>query len=480
MPLKPAEKEVNPDTPWHDDLLHRKACADKLTALLADQVTALTVSLDGKWGSGKTFLLKRWQMQLTKEGYTAIYYNAWEDDFIDDPLASLICQLWQALGCKKGSVTVDLIKTLNIIAGLVIKLKVGDNVDLDIGVKEAIEQVLHEKTPESEVLAQFLQKTKLRMILCQKLNELAKSNFSSTKKPLIFIVDELDRCRPTFAIETLERIKHLFSIDHVVFVLGIDREQLGHSIKSVYGNIDVGNYLHRFIDLEFVLPIVETEAFFDWQMKSGIDPFMEQFAEQYGRSRSIIELWKELRANFKDLLCNNNFSLREIEHCCIMLRWVLNSNGITFGNAVLLSVLVVLKVVNKDMYLKYINNTISPEEVIDYLIPENSSMSGEYAVLMACMIYFTFLPERQVDDNEDQQKIAGLLEEVKAHNGITPSEHCAKCLLVADKQGCIDDDFVYGNQKWLWDSGLRKINQRTLHSLSEKIELGCLLRPPCD
>gem|GEM_PF-5959086 len=215
-------------------------------------------------------------------------------------------------------------------------------------------------------------------------------------------------------------------------------------------------------------------------MKSGIDPFVLQLAEQNVRNCGGVELWKELRENLKDLLCNNNFSLREIEHCCVILRWVLNSNGITFGNAVLLSVLVVLKVVNKDMYLKYINNTIAPEEVIDYLIPENSRMSGEYAAVMACMIYFTFLPQSQHDDNEDQRKIVELLDEIKAHNGITESRRCAKCLKIADKRGDIDSGFMIRYQGWLLDSLWRTISQKTLHSLSEIIELGCLLRRPDD
>jgi predicted KAP-like P-loop ATPase len=31
-------------------------------------------------------------------------------------------------------------------------------------------------------------------------------------KPLIIFIDELDRCRPLYAIECLERIKHIFGI----------------------------------------------------------------------------------------------------------------------------------------------------------------------------------------------------------------------------------------------------------------------------
>ena len=38
------------------------------------------------------------------------------------------------------------------------------------------------------------------------------------KEPnLVFFIDELDRCRPTFAIELLERIKHLFDIPALLY-----------------------------------------------------------------------------------------------------------------------------------------------------------------------------------------------------------------------------------------------------------------------
>ena len=88
---------------------------------------------------------------------------------------------------------------------------------------------------------------------------------SCSKKPQIFIVDELDRCRPTYAIEMLERIKHLFTIENVIFVLSVDQSVLHESIKGFYGSssISAENYLRRFIDVEYCLPDPSIEKFIE-------------------------------------------------------------------------------------------------------------------------------------------------------------------------------------------------------------------------
>jgi predicted KAP-like P-loop ATPase len=73
--------------------------------------------------------------------------------------------------------------------------------------------------------------------------------------PLVFFIDEMDRCRPDFAIALLERIKHLFNVNRVVFVLAVDRAQLNESVKALYGlNANPDGYLRRFIDLAYSLP----------------------------------------------------------------------------------------------------------------------------------------------------------------------------------------------------------------------------------
>ena len=73
--------------------------------------------------------------------------------------------------------------------------------------------------------------------------------------PLFFFVDEMDRCRPDFALELLEHIKHLFDVPGIVFILAVDPGKLHHSIKSLYGQgMDARGYLRRFIQLEYELP----------------------------------------------------------------------------------------------------------------------------------------------------------------------------------------------------------------------------------
>ena len=78
---------------------------------------------------------------------------------------------------------------------------------------------------------------------------------STGGKPLVIIIDELDRCRPTYAIELLEITKHLFSVDHIIFILATNKSALAHSVKALYGyEFDAAGYLHRFFDLDLQLP----------------------------------------------------------------------------------------------------------------------------------------------------------------------------------------------------------------------------------
>ena len=91
--IKLNEPVVDSDNPWADDLLARQPIAIRLTNLVATQELPLTVSLHGQWGTGKTFMLMRWHRTLEHENYRAIYFNAWEDDFYDDPLVAIVGQL---------------------------------------------------------------------------------------------------------------------------------------------------------------------------------------------------------------------------------------------------------------------------------------------------------------------------------------------------------------------------------------------------
>ena len=85
------------------------------------------------------------------------------------------------------------------------------------------------------------------------------------------MIDELDRCRPPYAVELLEVAKHLFSVDYIVFVLAVNRPELAHSIRDLYGSgFDAAGYLRRFFDIDFRLPDPEREAIY--QRDAGYDP----------------------------------------------------------------------------------------------------------------------------------------------------------------------------------------------------------------
>ncbi len=72
--------------------------------------------------------------------------------------------------------------------------------------------------------------------------------------PLFILIDELDRCRPNYAIELLENIKHIFDIPNIYFIIATNSKQLSHSINAIYGmNFSSHTYLKRFFDLEYNL-----------------------------------------------------------------------------------------------------------------------------------------------------------------------------------------------------------------------------------
>lgn len=98
--------------------------------------------------------------------------------------------------------------------------------------------------------------------LREKFKEEMRSYQKEIDRKIIFFIDELDRCRPTFAIELLEVIKHLFNIENIIFILSIDKQQLSHSVSTIYGQgADTLGYLRRFFDLDYKLPKIDLEVY---------------------------------------------------------------------------------------------------------------------------------------------------------------------------------------------------------------------------
>jgi hypothetical protein len=270
------------------DLLGRSEDATYLTNYLIAQSRAakdksFVLNVNAKWGYGKTFLLSGWRDQLKKKGFYPLYFDAWKNDFSDDPFLSFISEIAEQLkeySEPKNHSKVDYVMSvasklgkgvLPLVGDIVIKQLTGKvteaalagfgGIDSLEGLAEAhsedIEKALDiiALNAGKEFLASFRVKKTSVDAFKKAIKIFIGDLIRRKRKKTIFIfVDELDRCRPLFSIELLETIKHLFDIPNVVFVVATDTEQLGHSIRSVYGEgFGSAQYLKRFFDIEYQL-----------------------------------------------------------------------------------------------------------------------------------------------------------------------------------------------------------------------------------
>ena len=260
---------VEPEV-WNGDLFNRKKYSDFLTTLLAGKNEPFVLNINAEWGTGKTFFLTNWKKDI--EGtYPTVYFNAWKKDFVEDPLPALISEINNRLSQlspdgerAKSSYTEKGYKILKAAAPLLVKAVtkryIGqDGIDDLITATEEDEDSISEiaKQVTSTILEPFEKEEASIAQFKDTLGDILQYLEEETdfKLPMFIFIDELDRCRPLFAIDTLEKVKHLFDIPEITFVIATDTEQLSHSVKAIYGEGFSGRtYLRRFFSQEFSLP----------------------------------------------------------------------------------------------------------------------------------------------------------------------------------------------------------------------------------
>lgn len=376
MILKHREIEIEESNPFKNDVLNRKESADTLTELIISASDPLVICIDAPWGQGKTTFLRMWEQHLKNSNIPTIYFNAWENDFTDDALVSLIGEIGSAIDdiSKNGDQSKAhecLEKAKNIGVGLLkrsipvaAKIATAGALDLDKITEQALASFA--ESIAKEQLEKYEKSKKALTTFRSALSDLAKS-FSSEeeRKPLVFIIDELDRCRPSFSIEVLEKAKHFFNVENIIFVLGADKEQLGHSIKAVYGNdLNVNGYLRRFIDLDYVLPPPDKGLFIKVLFKKLA--FNEYFSWKTGRETRYEG--EQALGMFAELFELYNLTLREQEHCCSLLSLSIRTTPNDCKlHPLFLCFLIVLKVKDPDTYKKLLSGELSPNQIIEYL-----------------------------------------------------------------------------------------------------------------
>lgn len=292
-----------PEQIWAGDLFDRQAEAEQLIAyieavvdrpIVREDKKAYTIAIDAQYGEGKTYFLKRLAQHLAIN-HPVAFVDAWADDLADEPLTALAATLKEALApfesdpvvrervktfmAKTGKVariaTLGLAKRaigLAITAGAVdaaSEVMSGASDAVASAINDATKDAVSTQTEEVEAALRSLTSHSMmeERVACfnegkaavremkQALSAIIASLEGQDKhRPIIIVIDELDRCRPTYAIKVLEEIKHLFDVPGLVFVMALHSDQLARSVSGAYGaTFDGRSYLRRFVDREFSL-----------------------------------------------------------------------------------------------------------------------------------------------------------------------------------------------------------------------------------
>ena len=269
--LLPTEENLI-DCLYRDSINRNKDIAYFYNILQA-QESMTTIAIDGRRGSGKTFFVRQTKIVLNalnpscgmddelkskitngihllnnnenKENNSiAVYYDAWKNDNDTDPIFSLIYEIIKQLNIDFSLSSMDAVK----LAGSIIEMITGHNIN-------NIKDILTSDDPFTKFKEQKSIESKIQEFFTEILAERGDR--------LIIFIDELDRCKPTFAVQFLEQIKHYVFDDRITFVFSVNLEQLQHTIKQYYGlNFDSCRYLDKFFDLRISLPPADMNKFY--------------------------------------------------------------------------------------------------------------------------------------------------------------------------------------------------------------------------
>ncbi|WP_312922145.1 KAP family P-loop NTPase fold protein [Empedobacter brevis] len=367
--IKHNDIEIDAESPFINCKLDREKYANVLTSIVANYGDGFVLALNNKWGAGKTTFVKMWEQTLINEGYQTIYFNAWENDFEDNPLTALVGELniiKKEDNTNFNKVVSSAAKLSKNILPAIAKGVLNKYVDSEI-IIDVINESIRTATEifEADVNDYVKRKESIKEFR-KSLGEFVASNFNN--KPLIFFIDELDRCRPNYSVSLLEQVKHFFNVPNIIFVLSIDKIQLGHAICGVYGSekIDTNQYLKRFIDIEYTIPQPDSERFFEYLYNYyNFDLFFASL------QRSINIHFSNDGNKFKKLLKEfiGNLSLREQEKVMSHTRIVINSlRSDNYLVPIFFTFLIYCKFKENDYYSKLKNKEFSIIESQDGLV----------------------------------------------------------------------------------------------------------------
>lgn len=260
---------------YKSDAIGRNIDLFRFASILNSVEDACSIAIDGNWGSGKTFFVKQVKMVMDAHNcyitsdaskdrdeivairkkllgnnaidldpQVCVYYDAWENDNDSDPVMSLVYTILSHVNADFSLKNTDFIK----VGASIIEAFSGRNWT----------QMVEALRGDSPVDAIKTQKD-----IKKQVDDFLESLLPEKGNRLVVFIDELDRCKPSYAVRLLERIKHYFDHDRITFVFSVNTKELHHTIKKHYGDdFDGSRYLDRFFDLRVTLPPPNLEDFY--------------------------------------------------------------------------------------------------------------------------------------------------------------------------------------------------------------------------
>ena len=370
--IQPREIEVPTDDPFKNDLLERKVSAEVLTSLVDSIDGPCALAVDAAWGNGKTTFLEMWSQHLRNQGFPVVKFNAWETDFSGDPFVALSTELTEGLheytdeplATKIANTRKVAKEVLRRVVPGVIRVATAGILDVAPLLEKEVGQALASYAEGR--LTEYQESQKSVEAFKRVLQDMAKELSAQKAHPLIVMIDELDRCRPSYAVELLEVAKHLFAVDRIVFVLAVNRSELAHSIRALYGSgFDAEGYLRRFFDVDFRLPAPDRDAFID-EMLNAIR-IGEYFTRTTDENAQIDEEEENVRVLLKGFFGAYDISLWRIAQAIHRLGLVYASlpSGLR-SFAITAAVMLIVRTIDQNLYNKFfIRREVFDIDVVD-------------------------------------------------------------------------------------------------------------------
>ncbi|MCQ2802620.1 MAG: KAP family NTPase [Bacilli bacterium] len=310
----------------------------------------ISFAIDGKWGVGKTHLVKLIS-EAAKNDYLCFYYDAWDNDFYDEPVIGILDSLIDQLNeLGHYEVNANIKEILSDIAGTIKKFldefcyrKIGfkpiDKTQKLFGkVRQYvnIEKISNTFNPNKEV-------KEAKELLCNSLRDISK------QKPIILFFDELDRCEPEYAMKILERMHHINErVPSTATIVCVDSFQLTRVIEKYYGNDKSGlasNFLRKIIDFTYVLD--------NGKINENISILLDEFSQRFDdptlgiSKKSIYDFINNMFSDFSmrnrikiikdteyiDSLIYSKEERRPLDMMCgeLMICWAISYYGTNFN-----------------------------------------------------------------------------------------------------------------------------------------------------